>query len=98
MEEEALFPVFERSTGFGTEGPTAVMRAEHVEILGVLEQIAGCLACPDADPARFEELRSVLVAVLGDHNDKEEHVVYPLTDRALLPDQCRDLVRKMRAI
>lgn len=98
MEEEVLFPVFERSTGFGKEGPAAVMRAEHVEILHLLEEMWGCLAGPDTDPSRFGSLRMALLAVLGDHNEKEEHVVYPLTDRALLPGQRQDLVRRMQAV
>lgn len=98
MEEEVLFPVFERSTGFGKEGPTAVMRAEHLEILHFLEEMSGCLAGVDTDPTRFAELRMALLAVLSDHNEKEEHVVYPLTDRALLSEQRQDLVRRMQAV
>src|SRR5262249_47217343 len=96
MEEEVLFPAFERVTGFGKGGPTAVMRTEHVEILHLLEEMSGCLTAPDLDPGRFSDLRTALLEVLSGHNAKEEHVLYPMTDRSLPADELRDLVQRMQ--
>ena len=62
IEEELLFPEFERATGL-VQGPTAVMRQEHVAIQRELEAIAGALARGDA--AGFEAGRGALEAVLG---------------------------------
>ena len=42
MEEEVLFPAFEAATGM-TAGPTQIMRMEHVQMRGVLDQMAAAL-------------------------------------------------------
>ena len=44
----------------------------------------------------FESLRSALVALLHEHNVKEERILYPMTDRMLPPPQRADLVRRMQ--
>lgn len=81
FEEKLLFPAFEAKTGMPpTAGPTAVMRAEHREIERLLEEIASGIG--DA-AANVEPLRANLHAVLGDHNAKEEQVLYPTTDELL---------------
>lgn len=98
MEEEALFPMFEELTGFGGAGPTAVMRIEHIEIEAILTEIAGIVGSPEPSAEKFETARTRLVAVLSDHNAKEEHVVYPMTDRELVPRQRDDLIKQMQAI
>jgi hypothetical protein len=40
MEEEVLFPAFERTTGM-VRGPTMVMRMEHTQMRALLDQIGG---------------------------------------------------------
>lgn len=81
FEEALLFPAFEDATGTPqTSGPTAVMRAEHREI----EELLGRIAAGMGDLAAFlEPLRAAFHSVLGDHNFKEEHVLYPATDQLL---------------
>lgn len=98
MEEEVLFPAFEQATGMFEGGPTAVMRMEHREIQSVLESMKSYLEGAEITPEGFETLQQSLLAVLADHNAKEEHIVYPMTDHHH-PAQARDaIVRKMQAL
>ncbi len=96
FEEELLFPEFEAKAGFPTEmGPTAVMRDEHREILECLDRIEEAIG---DGAASVESLRHALHAVLGNHNLKEENIVYPMTDEAL-GEQDRDaLVARIQAV
>ncbi len=98
MEEEVLFPAFEQVTGMSGGGPTAVMRMEHREIEGILEAIRTYLGSSPLTYERFQALEHSLMAVLADHNAKEEHIVYPMTDRHHTPDARDGLVRRMQVI
>lgn len=81
IEEELLFPVFETRTGMAGSGPTAVMRLEHREIERAMNIMRDGLAAGDAQS--FREGYRFLQQVLPDHNSKEEHILYPTTDRLL---------------
>lgn len=95
VEEQILFPVFESATGM-TAGPTQVMRAEHVEIRGWMRDATGALA--GEDPVRLARAIGALAQTLSAHNMKEEHMLYPMTDRAMHGDeQRRALVSRLRA-
>ena len=98
MEEEVLFPAFERATGAGEQGPTAVMRQEHRIIEGILDRMVASLADPRGSADERETLRRELLNVLGEHNAKEEHIVYPLTDRHHVAADRESLIRKMQAV
>ena len=95
MEEEILFPAFERATG--EKGPTAQMVHEHVEIQDRLAQMAAALAS-DATAGSFPDLRRRLLGVLGHHNAKEERIVYPMSDQRLAPSEREALVLAMQGI
>ncbi len=96
FEEKLLFPEFESKAGFSsTMGPTEVMRAEHREILEILERIEQAIG---DGSARVEPLRQGLHSVLGDHNLKEENVVYPGTDQALTALERDALVARIQAM
>ncbi len=96
MEETVLFPFFEARTGM-TEGPTAVMRREHVEIRRLLAGITTALSA--SNNAAFTAGRGRLLEVLGAHNQKEEGILYPLSDRVAGGARERDdLVRRMQAV
>ena len=94
MEEEIMFPAFEASTGMKF-GPTEVMRAEHRQMIVLLNLM------PDA------LLRKKMNAYLGDadtllilmqqHNIKEEQMLYQMADQALA-NESEALVARMRAI
>lgn len=94
-EEELLFPAFESKTGMHGAGPTVVMRAEHRDIQGALNQIANLLG--KADPEGVDAFERLLLEVLGPHNDKEEEVLYPWSDRALNEEERCAMVKNMRA-
>lgn len=94
FEEELLFPAFEAASGMPpSAGPTAVMRAEHEQILDLLDQIADRIG-DAAEP--LDALRRKFHAVMDDHNFKEEHVLYPGTDQLLGSQGSDRLVRKIQ--
>ena len=94
FEEEILFQAFEAASGTPANcGPTAVMRVEHREIEDLLERIGGGIG--DA-ASELDQLRSRFHAVLGDHNAKEEQVLYPTTDYLLGAETADRLVRKIQ--
>lgn len=94
-EENVLFPTFEKVTGM-EGGPTAVMRSEHRMIGRLIEEAKAALT--ERDGKRFLTAASELVSVLGPHNQKEEHVLYPLTDERIGAERERDeLVRALQA-
>lgn len=97
VEEKILFPAIEQMTGMSGGGPTFVMRSEHVEIRRLMEATARALEASDAAGAG-EAIRG-LVETLGAHNMKEEHVLYPMADRAAGDDGARDdLVKRLQAL
>lgn len=92
VEEELLFPVFDLRAGM--IGPTQVMRHEHRDIESLLEELAQALTA-GLRPAASTAL-STLVQLLGDHNLKEERILYPRSDAVLSPDERVALIEKMR--
>lgn len=80
MEENVLFPDFEAATGM-TAGPTAVMRMEHGQMRGLFTQMQQAL-----DSGALEGYlgaAETLLILIQQHNMKEEHMLYPMCDRAL---------------
>lgn len=94
LEDEALFPAFERVTGIA-RGPTTVMREEHRMIERHLAQMVAALVC--GDTGAFAAERVAMLDVLGGHNEKEEAVIYPMTDARLSADERIKLVATLRA-
>jgi uncharacterized protein (DUF2249 family)/hemerythrin-like domain-containing protein len=94
FEEEILFPAFEEKTGLPRDaGPTAVMRAEHRRIEGLLEAVAAVIAAPGPAAAA---LRAQLDDLLLGHNEKEEMVLYPGIDNLLSAEECDELVARIQ--
>lgn len=79
-EESVLFPAFEERTGM-TGGPTAMMRAEHEQMRGLLEQMKPAVAAHDGE--RFGGAAQTLLILMQQHNMKEENILYPMCDQAL---------------
>lgn len=94
MEETILFPAFENTTG-NTNGPTSVMRAEHKQMLGLIEQMSN--AIEELNAANFFGYAETLNIMMQQHNMKEESMLYPMTDRALF-DKCNEIVDAMKHI
>ena len=94
IEERVVFPVFER--GEAPSGPTAVMRFEHERIRPAIHAIETALERSNA-PA-FHDCVESLLALLGEHNTKEEAVLYPAIDRMLTAAERAALVVRAQAL
>lgn len=95
VEEQILFPTFESATGMAG-GPTQVMRMEHVQIRDWMRAASDSLA--RGDGGRLAEAVGGLTQVLSAHNMKEEHMLYPMTERAVQGEaQRRQLVERLRS-
>ena len=81
-EEQVLFPALEAVAGPGF-GPTLVMRGEHDGMRELLDRLQEAIAQRDMD--EFISSIDTLTILIGQHNMKEERVLYPMTAR-LLPD------------
>lgn len=79
-EESLLFPALEARTGM-TQGPTAVMRAEHVQIRQLMDAALAALRAHDTDD--YTGYSETLSIMLQQHNMKEENVLYPMCDQHL---------------
>ena len=95
-EEDLLFPPFEEKTGMKDSGPTAVMRMEHQQIKQLLQTIGEAVG--ERHPA---EAVSALIEVLTEHNQKEEHILYPWLDQSLSAGEASavlDQIRRSHAV
>lgn len=91
-EESILFPRFEHKTGMVKHGPTEVMRLEHRIIADRLEEVHQFVQRQDPNSDHEERL---LLESLSEHNQKEEHVLYPALDRLLSDEEKADVFTEM---
>ncbi len=84
MEESVLFPEFEAVTGM-TQGPTAVMRAEHMQIRGLLAEIEHAIENKNAE--QCQGVAETLMIMIQQHNMKEEQMLYPMCDQHVDADR-----------
>lgn len=94
MEETVLFPAFEARTG-NTVGPTQVMRMEHEQMRGLMQDMAGAVAAGDRNA--YLGLSETLNMLMQQHNLKEENMLYPMSDQVLSSNR-DDLIRSMQAV
>ena len=80
FEEDVLFPAFEAATGM-TQGPTAVMRMEHTQMRGLMEEMQRAAASGDFEAVA--DHGDTLLMLTQQHNVKEERMLYPMTDRVM---------------
>jgi len=98
IEEWLLFPALESSPDLRPHhGPTAQMRHEHQEIVRLLVLIQDTFAVRRFDPGTFERLSSQLADLLRQHNEREERVVYAMTDSLVSGEQLKLLIQQMRS-
>ena len=76
-EERYLFPALAKSGVPAEGGPVEVMLQEHVQGRGLIQAMEG------GDPARRADAARRYVQLLRDHIDKENGVLFPLTDAVL---------------
>lgn len=81
MEEEILFPAFDVRSGMGGRGPTAVMKMEHQQMRGLLDQIGEAVDAGDAQEAL--DIGDTLLMLIQQHNVKEEGMLYPMAENML---------------
>jgi hemerythrin-like domain-containing protein len=83
VEEDVLFPEFERRTGM-SGGPTRMMRMEHMQMRGLLDQLDAAQSAHD--PGSFSGVAETLLVMMQQHNMKEENILYPMCEQALAGD------------
>ena len=93
-EEEILFPAFEDKTGIKGMGPTEVMRMEHRQIKQLLATIAQRLR----EQTDTDAQEAALIETLGEHNRKEEGVLYPTIDSQLTDQERSDVFTRMESV
>lgn len=95
MEEEVLFPVFEAERGSAEGGPSATMRDEHAQMRALLDALDEAAA--RRDEQRYPGVADALLALMQQHNMKEESMMYPMIEAAA-PDRSDALIAQCRAI
>ena len=86
MEERVMFLEFEAKTGM-TQGPTAMMRQEHIQMRGLMSQMLDAIESNNKD--KFFGLSETLMILLQQHNMKEEQMLYPMAQQHLSADSAR---------
>lgn len=84
VEEEFLFPLLCTAEP-GMAAPVSVMLREHAQIWATLDELEAELKA-GSDAALALALGMELTAQLENHNLKEETVLYPRADDAVLPE------------
>lgn len=80
MEETVLFPALEAATGM-RGGPTMVMRMEHQQVRGLLDQMTSAAARNEWETV--VDQGDTLLMLLQQHNVKEEGILYPMAEQHL---------------
>lgn len=93
IEENVLFSAFEQATGMSM-GPTAMMRSEHAQMRDLLNSMAAVIAAGRRDD--YLGTSETLLLYMQQHNLKEENVLYPMSDQALVASGI-DLTRELMA-
>jgi len=93
VEEEALFPELEACTGT-SGGPTSIMRMEHEQIRGLLDDMGREIQAWNTD--RYLGLSETLLILIQQHNTKEERILYLMADQ-LLAGRQEDIVSRLSA-
>jgi len=81
MEEHVLFPAFDAKSGMGGGGPTAMMKMEHQQMRGLLDQIGESMEADNAQEAL--DIGDTLLMLIQQHNVKEEGMLYPMAQNML---------------
>lgn len=84
LEEALLFPPIKRA---GMMMPILVMIKEHGEVWHVMDEIEHLLASTAPEPELIRSRCTSLLNRLGEHNAKEEPIIYPHTSLDLTDDE-----------
>jgi len=80
MEERVMFAAFETKTGM-TQGPTAMMRQEHMQMRALMQQLLEAIT--DNNKNKFFGTSETLMILLQQHNMKEEQMLYTMAQQHL---------------
>lgn len=80
FEEDVLFPELDQLPNM-VQGPTDMMRREHVQMRRLWSAMHDALLDNDRD--RFYEQADLFRIMNHQHNQKEEHILYPMADKLL---------------
>ncbi len=96
-EEDVLFARIEAKAGFSrAQGPTASLRAEHVQARSHVQAIRMVLEADKPRPndmARFIEHAKALASGKRQHMQKEEQQLFPALAEKLTPSELQELAR-----
>ena len=87
LEEQALFPVLARHLS-STQGPLAVMHAEHAEFRELLNSLRSGGSAGQRTYARS------VIDLLRAHIAKEDHVLFPMAERLLSAEEKNEVERR----
>ncbi|MBE7492588.1 MAG: hemerythrin domain-containing protein [Planctomycetes bacterium] len=93
IEDDILFPVYEKLGGGLADSPTAMMRGEHTQVRLAVHDLLAAARRTDA-PGVLAALGR-LQAVVVEHHVKEEEILFPSLDDALEPPARRALVEQL---
>lgn len=80
VEEQSLFPAFEKETGIVT-GPTEMMRMEHDQMRALFTEMKFAVQKKDSD--EYLGISETLLILMQQHNMKEEQILYSMMDQRL---------------
>jgi len=86
MEERVMFLEFENKTGM-VQGPTAMMRQEHMQMRGLMQQLLDAIQENNQD--KFFGTSETLMILLQQHNMKEEQMLYTMAQQHLSAESDR---------
>jgi hemerythrin-like domain-containing protein len=99
-EEEVLFPILGGHIGVAG-GPIAVMLSEHATEKALLEELDGALADARQGQEATERIRRAaegILDLLRAHIQKEDHVLFPIAEDRLTPEEQAEGTRRMETI
>jgi len=99
-EEKMLFPMLIEKGFSPTQGPVGVMLAEHAEgrnfVKGMDENLSGYKQGDKKFlPALVDNLKGY-IDLLREHIGKENHVLFPMANKMLTPDETQFLLGKIK--
>ena len=85
MEEKVMFVAFEARSASAHCNPTPVMIMEHTQMRNVIAELRSNLDAKNKD--QFFGLSETLMMTMQQHNMKEEQMMYPMIDEAMVGEE-----------
>lgn len=95
VEEQALFPLLARHLG-RTQGPLAVMDAEHAAFRELLQDLTAGLRAGDVGQQR--RCTHEIIKLLRDHIAKEDGVLFPMASHLLSAEEQAEIESRAAAL